>query len=123
MNQTQGIAALRRLFGKNATWRCNEKAVTGDKREELRAALPQLSEASRAAKAARDARRAEILKDPEYVRLCAEAEVAEKANSKAQSALLSRRVTVGRTLGIFFEVKGEGDNWHEAVEKAKAARS
>lgn len=126
MNQQQAIAAMKKLWGKNAAWRRNEDAPVGEAREAILATVPALREAERAAKAARDARRAELLRDPEYQRLVAEANAASKAADKAASCHHWRRVTVGYCSDVgglgFFHVKGQGDNWQEAIDAARAAK-
>lgn len=126
MNEKQAIAALTRLFGKRAAWRRNESAPVGEERDAAKAHAATLVEARDAAKAARDARRAELLRDPEFVRLCDEARTAIDACDKAVGRCHARRVTVGYVGGAaglsFFHVAGEGDNWQEAVDAAKASK-
>ena len=127
MNQTQAMAALAKLYGKQAAWRRNEKALIGEEREAELAKVPELKAAAETAKAARDARRAELLKDPEYLRLSAAAQAAEAAANKARSCYHVRRVSVGKINGAaglsFFHIEGQGDNWQEAIDDARAKRN
>ena len=125
MTPEQGKRALRKLYGDKFGYRVDEDAPKAEEREQIRATLPELRDAKTAAAAARDARRAALLEDPEYRRLVAEANTAEKAHRDAVSRSGWFRVRVGRCSALFFEVTGEGDNWHEAVEaaRAKAGRS
>jgi hypothetical protein len=124
MNITQAKAALIKLYGKKAAWRYNDRAFKGDEREALHAKLPELSAAYTQAKAAMDARRAELLRDPEYQRLRKETARAEGEHSEALAGALHRRVTVGYMSGVagleFFHVTAEGDNWQDAIDKARA---
>jgi hypothetical protein len=124
VNQTQAIAAMKKLWGSKAAWRYNEHALRGDEREEQGREADELRAKQQAAKAARDARRAELLKDPEYLRLVAEHEAADKAADLAASNYRARRVTVGycsNGAGLsWFNVVAEGDNWQDAIDAAKA---
>lgn len=124
MNEQQAKAALRKMYGTKAAWRRRDDAPIGEAREELGATLEGLHAAVESARAARDARRAELLKDPEYMRLCEAAKAASAAADKASGDYRSRRVTVGWVSNVaglgLFNVTGEGDNWHEAIEAARA---
>lgn len=124
MNEKQAIAAMKKLWGSKAAWRYNEHALRGEDREQQGREADVLREKQRVAKEARDARRAELLKDPEYVRLVAEHNAAEKAADLAAGNYRARRVTVGTMsngAGLsFFHVKAEGDNWQDAIDAAKA---
>lgn len=124
MNQTQAIAAMKKLWGSKAAWRYNEQALKGEDREQQGREADALREKQRAAREARDARRAELLKDPEYLRLVAEHQAAEKAADLSASNYRARRVTVGYTGSVagltFFNVVAEGDNWQEAIDTARA---
>lgn len=127
MNETQARAQLKRMYGKKAAWQRNETALVREAREEVAATLPTLKATSEAAAAARDARKIELLKDPEYVRLVEEAKTARGAHELAQSRAFRKRVQVGYVndaAGLsFFHVDGEGDNWQEAIDAAKAKRA
>jgi phage protein D len=124
VNQTQAIAAMKKLWGAKAAWRYNEHALRGEDREQQGREADALREKQRAAKEARDARRAELLKDSEYLRLVAEYNAAEKAADLAAYNYRARRVTVGYTGGgaglTWFHVVAEGDNWQDAIDAAKA---
>lgn len=124
MNKTEFHAAGRKLFGDKFGYRRNEKALVGEAREALLASIPALSAAKANAEEAVRARRAELLKDPEYVRLCEVLTQAKDEHSRAVSHIHSRRVTLGTVssgAGLsFFTIKGEGDNYQEAIDDAKA---
>ena len=119
MDKKEALAELKKLYGEKAGYRRNEQALTGDKRQALIEKLPEIRKAEIDAAAARDAKRAELLKDPEYLRLDAIAKQAREARQDASALIHSRRVTVGHTSSMFFHVTGEGDNWAEAIAKAK----
>jgi hypothetical protein len=127
VNQTQAIAAMKKLWGNKAAWRYNDQALKGEDRELQGIEADQKAERANAARAARDARRAELLKDPEYLRLCREADDAAKARDLAASKYRARRVTVGycnTAAGLsFFHVVAEGDNWQEAIDAARSANA
>lgn len=120
MNITQAKTALLRLYGNKATWRYNEKAPKADEREEIKTQLPALTAAKNEAKEACDQRRKELLQDPEYVRLRAAWQSAERAADNALSLMHSYRVCVGTTNGMFFHVTAQGDNWQDTIDKARA---
>ena len=120
MDKKQAIAELKKLYGENAAYRRNEKAVIGEEREALRASLSALNAAEKEAIRLRDARREELLKDPEYVRLSQEAKAAVQKRQDAASRIYTRRVTIGKILsGNIFLQTADGDNWAEAINKAK----
>jgi hypothetical protein len=120
MNITQAKAAMKKLFGAKAMWRYDESAPTADQREELEMALPRLRSVKDAAKATLERRRLELLQDPLYLQLKAECLTATDAYDKAESKIRHYRVTVGRDMGIAFFVEAQGDNWQDAIDKARA---
>jgi hypothetical protein len=120
MSPAQAQAALKKLFGKAAAWRYDESALKGEEREALVAALPNLRQTREAAKAAMEARRDELLRDPEYVKLREAYQRASKEAEIAFSRSIHRRVTVGKCNGMFLSVVAEGDNWQEAIDNARA---
>lgn len=123
MNIEQAKAAMKKLWGAKAAWRYNEHALRGEDREQQGREADALRVRSNDAKAARDARRAELLKDPEYLRLVAEHAAADKAADLAASNYRARRVTIGycsNGAGLsFFSVQAEADNWQEAIDIAR----
>ena len=122
MNKSEALKEMKKLWGEKAAYRRNEQALTGEERQALINDLPAIKEAEKNACQARDARREELLKDPEYVRLHALAKEAVEARQSAAGRIYSRRVTVGKIEGGFFIVKGDGDNWAEAVAQAKGEK-
>lgn len=120
MTPEQAKRAITKMFGKRAAWRYDERAPKAEEREAIKASLPALAKASEDAKAALYARRAELLKDPEYVRLSAAANAAREAHEKAKGRAWHYRVTIMRDVGIALEVVAHGDNWQEAIDNARA---
>lgn len=78
----------------------------------------QRRETFKAAKGAAEARRAELLSDPEYRRLLAEQGAAYRAREAVRGG--GYRITVGIDMGFAFEVRAEGDNWAEVVRALKS---
>lgn len=123
MNEKQAIAAMQKLWGKKFAYRYNKKALVGEEREQLRTQLASLYAVEKEATNARDARREELLKDPEYIRLKDAASQALKERQEASGKIYTRRVTIGRMSGSFFIIEAEGDNWAEAIKKAKGGEN
>jgi hypothetical protein len=69
------------------------------------------------AKQRRDARRAELLRDPHYLQLCAEYEAHEKSRAALLGCVNRYRITAGHTINIFFHVDAQGDTWPEVFAK------
>jgi hypothetical protein len=122
MNATQAKAAIKKLFGKNGGARYDEGAPKAEEREQLREALPGLSAKAAEAKTALNARREELLRDPEYVRLLAQYHEANTLRDNTMGRMHRHRVTVGFSNGLFFHVMAEGDNWQEAIDNARAKK-
>src|ERR1700733_2868571 len=114
MNIQQAKTAMRRLVGKNAAYRYDEKAPTEDDRVAARSKLPELKADVDAAKLAMQQRRQELLSDPEYQRLVAEWQAADKAHGATLGLLHHHRVTIMKGNGMFNTVVAEGDNWQDA---------
>lgn len=123
MNKTQALAKLKKLFGKNAMWRYDDRAPTAEVRAEAEAKRQALRIAKDYAKQALDRRRAELLADPEYVSLKEAFAVADKAYSANDMVTRWYRVTIGRSTGIAFMVEAEGDNWQDAFDRYDAKRN
>lgn len=117
MNRADAFKRLRRILGADFAYRENPRALVGEAREDARVEWRAAVEAAAVARAARDARRAELLADPEFVRLEAACKAAHEHADTAGSLFRSRRLTVGKTNGLFFSVKAEGDNWQEVVDE------
>ena len=122
MSPAQAQAALKKLFGKNAAWRYNERALKGEEREALCGTLPALAQRATDARAALDARYKVLLADPEYQRLKAAHHAARAEHEKALGLYSSppRHSRPYRLGGMFFHVIAEGDNWQEAIDAARA---
>ena len=122
MNEPQALAALKRLYGKNAMWRRDEQALRAEERAAISEILPALREAKDSVHALLDERRKKVLQDDaEYAELLDRYTRARQAFDDAGNKVRRRRVTVGRSNGLAFVVTGEGDNWQEAIDAAEAA--
>lgn len=120
MNITQAKTAMRRLVGPTVTWRYSETAPTAEEREAMLATLPALQTAYESARDAAEARRRQLLSDPEYLRLAAAGQAARKALGSAQGRASYYRVQIGKSNGMFNHILAEGDNWQDAIDKLKA---
>lgn len=93
------------------------KAPTVEEREAAKAQCPALHAASKAAQEAVEARRLELLSDPQYQELKAAAKAAsEKANRVSYTAHHHYKITVGNSNGMFFHIKAQGDSWEDVIE-------
>jgi len=118
VNQKQALAKLRAKLGAKLGWRIDDRAPDEQERlEERELSRPHRADAVEY-KALLDARRAELLKDPEYVRLREQYKASDDAANRALSRSMSSRITVGKfgDLG-FFIVVASGDTWDEVVRK------
>lgn len=117
MNQSQAIAKLKAALGRGFAYRLDPKAPKPAQRQDaadkLRAALLCKKSAADAAKA----RYEELLKDPKYVKLRAEADALSKECDKLAATTRHYPITVGVNNGMWFSIKAEGDNWQEVVDK------
>jgi hypothetical protein len=120
MNEQQAIGKLKKLLGPRAAWRVDPKAPLADERAAALAARPAASKAVLDARTALDARRAELLRDPEYVHLLNEWQFLKRQADLLAGASHRHRITVGRNSGIALHVVAEGDNWAEVIEKLEA---
>lgn len=124
MNKSEALAKLSKLLGPNTGYRVDPKAPRAADRETIRANAKVARVASDAADAALRARRAELLAaDPTYQRLKAEAAALSAASDEARGGLHRHRVTVGRSSGMFFHIKAQGDTWAEVVAKVEGRAS
>jgi hypothetical protein len=123
MNKQQAMIKLRKLWGDKAMWRYDESAPTADQREEAEALRLTLRQARNEAEAAMEARRAELLADPEYVRLKEAYQDADKRREANDMITRHYRVTIGRSTGFAFMVEAQGDNWQDAFDKLDAKRN
>lgn len=120
MNNTQAFAKLRKALGPKACYRVSDGPPDAGERDELQAKIGPLREARVSAEAAMKARRAELLRDPEYRRLCDEYARLRKEHEETCSRARRYRFTVGRSNSIFFEVAAEGDSWADVFAKLEA---
>lgn len=123
MNITQAKAAMRKLWGAKAAWRYDESAPKADEREQLKSTLVALSVAASAARELRERRKDELLRDPEYVRLCAEYTTLSEEHETVRRRTNHYRVTVGYSTTLAFHVEAQADNWQDAIDHARAAQT
>lgn len=118
MNNTQALAKLRKLLGPKAMYEIRNTSPGPDERAALRTAIPARSVERDAAKAAMEARRDELLRDPEYCRLTAEYVALRDEVAKMAGRQSSYRINVGRNVGgMFFSIRAQGDTWDEVFKK------
>lgn len=125
MNERQAIAKLKKIIGPKLAWRENRRALDANAREEKSLRAKELRIQQRAAQEALEAKRAELLRDPEYVALRQKLQSIKEEADVALSQSRQRKITVGKLSGVggveFFHVLAEGDDWAEVVEKACSA--
>lgn len=122
MNHRQAHIKLTKLLGKTAGARIDPGAPTAEQRAAIAARRPALQTAYTEAKAAMEARRAELLKDPEYVRLTAAYQAARKERDDATCDAFRQRITAGRVGKMFFSVLATGDTWEEVFTELERKR-
>lgn len=123
MTPKQAMARLRSILGPTAMVRENSRAATDAERRAAAAKLSALTEAAATAKAARHARHQELLRDPEYQRLSAEVEAAQRAFVNAAGTARSYRLAAGTDSGLFCEVIAEADNYAQLVALVEAKKA
>lgn len=114
---------LAKLLGKSAYWEINQTAPTADQRAEFSAKMPALRAAKDAARQRMEARRAELLKDPEYLRLKEESIAADKASQHAAGMSVFYPISVGTRDSLFFRVEAQGDSWDAVLEAVTAKKA
>lgn len=122
MTKNEALPKLLKLLGDKFAWRESRLRSSDADRDKYKALLPELKAAQARASEAAEARRVELLQDPEYVRLAAESIAARKALDVARGHASYFRITVGRNSGLAFHVVAEADNWADAVRKAEERR-
>lgn len=119
MTPTEGQKKLRKLLGPRAAWRDTGKRTNPEDRAKSHAAWMELETKRKAAGDALNARKQQLLaNDAEYQRQLA----IYRESQEAQKYVGGRgyRITVGRDMGIAFEVRAEGDNWAEVIRALEA---
>ena len=123
MNKTQALRVLRKQLGKDFGYREDYNALLSEERAKARTAYLLARTNRDTAQAAAHARRVELLdNDEEYQRLARKAASIGRQCEQLRRAHIARRITVGLSHSLFFEVKAEGDNWLEVVDKINAAQ-
>lgn len=120
MNRQQILTKLKKVLGPNAFYRHDPKAPDASGREEARATFRAAVAQVEPAKQAMERRRAELLADPEYVRLRLEYKRTIDTRDAAQTMLYHYPITVGRTMGIGNRVEAQGDTWAEVFAQLEA---
>jgi len=119
MNAHQALTKLRKAIGPKIGWHENNKALDAAGRAAADIEATKLREQERALKAEVDALRAKLLDVPEYIELCKRLSIVRKRADNEQSASHRYRITVGKSMDIFFHVIVEGDNWEDVIARAK----
>ena len=123
MERAVALRKLQGLLGKSMGWRINPKAPTPEERKAARLALGPAIEERNRLRERRDARYAEILAaDAEYQNLKAAHKAASEKTEQLSSHTRHFKITVGQSMGIFFQVKAEGDSWEEVIGKLTAKK-
>jgi hypothetical protein len=120
MNRTQIMARLRKALGPTATYTHNPNAPDADERAALRAQSRELLAQLADAKERMDARRRELLSDPEYKRLFAEWSALERKRDEVTCKSFRYQVSVGRHNGLGTVVEAQGDTWAEVFAALEA---
>lgn len=121
MTPAQIKSKLRTLIGPNGAYRMDEGAPDAVDRASARAALPEIQGLRDEAKGAMEAKRAALLRDPEYVALVVAYKAAQDRMDRVASTACRRyRITVGESMGIGFLVRAQGDTWAEVFAELEA---
>jgi hypothetical protein len=121
MERNVALKKLRKILGDGFGYRLDPKALTAEDRDQAREDAKTLTALYKAADEAETARRQAVLSaDAEYQRLRAETKRLRQAKDEAWSTSQQFRVTVGKSSGIFFMVKAQGDSWEDVIEKLTA---
>ena len=116
MTRQKAMARLRTLLGPRTFLDERPEAATATERQAARAQLGALKETEAALREAWQARRAELLRDPEYQRLVTEHKLAKQALNAAHSTMRSYRLTAGVYDGLGLEVTAQADNYAQLVD-------
>ncbi len=122
MTAQEAAKKLERLLGPKGAWRTSPKSPTAD----TKPTKEQLQDARGMAEVAKmeaDARKRELLSDPEYVRLRNAQIAADKSLDHLRGLMISYRVTVGIDKGWCFEILEQGDNWAEVIRKLETKQA
>ena len=122
MNAAQATKAIKRIIGKNGFLKHDPRAPDAAEREAAKARLPDLIAAQKVAEELAEARRREVLKDPEYVALRDEAVRLRKERERTSGVARWFRVEACHSMGIGYSVKASGDTFAEVVEKLENGR-
>lgn len=120
MNRTQILSRLRKVLGPNAAYEHNPQAPDADERAAARSQFRETVAELATAKNRMDARRRELLADPEYKRLFAEWSALQQQRDALQCKTLRHPITVGRTNGIGLVVEAKGDTWAEVFAQLES---
>lgn len=122
MNAKEAHKKLVKLIGPRFAYKTRKNALTGENRERAKRVLQDLNEQTELAKAELDARRQELLRDPEYVEIRERLQSLRVQTTRAAARAHTTPITVGRSDGMFFYVEASGDTWAEVVAKVEEKR-
>lgn len=120
MNRQQILTKLKKALGPNAFYRRDPKAPDASEREEARATYRAAAAQVESAKQEMERRMAELLADPEYVRLRLEYKIALDTRDAAQTMMHHYPITAGRTMSIGNCIDAQGDSWAEVFAQLEA---
>lgn len=120
MNRQQILSKLKQAIGPNAFYRHDPRAPDANEREEARATFRAAVAQVETAKQAMDRRMAELLADPEYVRLSLEYKRTLDTRDAAQTMMYHYPITAGRTMEIGNRIEAQGDTWAEVFAQLEA---
>jgi hypothetical protein len=123
MERLTALKKVKSLLGPKYGYRIDKFAVSPEEREAARQELPAAQAEYKKLKEQREARRQSLLEgDAEYQRLNTECVKSVRHCEKLSGAIYRRKFTVGKSNGLFFVVKAEGDSWEEVIEKLTAKK-
>lgn len=118
MNERQALSKAQKAFGKKAFIRINKKAPVGEDYQDGMKRRTELTERLKALKEQRDARFRFILSnDLEYQELHAACVSMEKERDACASPI-HRRVEILTDEGYAYRIRGQGDNFEDAIAAA-----
>lgn len=117
MNRETALKKLQKLLGKDAAFRIAPDAPDADERAAASVAGVALRGAAAIAKTAMETRRAELLRDPEYLRLREAYYRVENERMEMAGRATRYRIIAGTVGGLFFSVRAQGDTWAEVFAK------
>jgi hypothetical protein len=112
------IKKLKKLLGKSFTYDINPNAPTREERDKARVEQRAANAEQGSLGVQAEARRRAILgADAEYQRLTADYVEARCRSAELSSIILSYKIRVRSSNGLFSSVLAEGDSWEQIIDK------